>query len=183
MTRPGSVICSRIGWPTSRTSSKRFERVAIGGTALDPEVVTQLIAATRRADSLSMLTSREREVLALMAEGRSNAAIATALVVSEGAVEKHVANIFAKLDLPVSEKDHRRVCGGVALLGILKFSPSDGLSLRFAGRRILRRRLAAQRNPARTSPGPTVRTLRPKVGAIIGSWSGPRLDAPRGHNR
>ena len=95
-----------------------LERVAIGGTALDPEVVTQLMGATRRADSLSVLTPREREVLALMAEGRSNAAIAHALVVSEGAVEKHVANIFAKLDLPVSEKDHRRV------LAVLRFLES-----------------------------------------------------------
>ena len=95
-----------------------LERVAIGGTALDPEVVTQLIGATRRSDSLSVLTPREREVLALMAEGRSNGAIAHALVVSEGAVEKHVANIFAKLDLPVSEKDHRRV------LAVLRFLES-----------------------------------------------------------
>ena len=95
-----------------------LERVAVGGTALDPEVVTQLMGATRRTDSLSVLTAREREVLALMAEGRSNAAIANALVVSEGAVEKHVANIFAKLDLPVSEKDHRRV------LAVLRFLES-----------------------------------------------------------
>src|SRR6202035_217737 len=71
-------------------------RVASGGTALDPEVVTQLVGASRRRDSLSNLSTREREVLSLMAEGRSNAAIATALVVSEGAVEKHVANIFTK---------------------------------------------------------------------------------------
>ncbi|MHB1582969.1 MAG: LuxR C-terminal-related transcriptional regulator [Acidimicrobiales bacterium] len=84
-------------------------RVASGGTALDPEVVTQLVGASRRGDSLSRLSTREREVLSLMAEGRSNAAIATTLVVSEGAVEKHVANIFAKLDLPVSQSDHRRV--------------------------------------------------------------------------
>ncbi|MGH8997137.1 MAG: response regulator transcription factor [Acidimicrobiales bacterium] len=84
-------------------------RVASGGTALDPEVVTQLLGASRRTDSLAGLSAREREVLALMAEGRSNAAIATALVVSEGAVEKHVANIFSKLDLPVSQSDHRRV--------------------------------------------------------------------------
>jgi DNA-binding NarL/FixJ family response regulator len=95
-----------------------LERVAVGGTALDPEVVTQLLGATRRSDSLSVLTAREREVLGLMAEGRSNAAIANALVVSEGAVEKHVANIFAKLDLPVSDKDHRRV------LAVLRFLES-----------------------------------------------------------
>jgi DNA-binding NarL/FixJ family response regulator len=84
-------------------------RVAAGGTALDPEVVSQLMAASRRVDRLGALTPREREVLGLMAEGRSNAAIAAALVVSPRAVEKHVGNIFAKLDLPESDTDHRRV--------------------------------------------------------------------------
>jgi DNA-binding NarL/FixJ family response regulator len=84
-------------------------RVASGGTALDPEVVTQLMGGSRRRDALSGLSGREREVLALMAEGRTNAAIATTLVVSEGAVEKHVTSIFTKLDLPVSQLDHRRV--------------------------------------------------------------------------
>jgi DNA-binding NarL/FixJ family response regulator len=93
-------------------------RVASGGTALDPEVVTQLLGASRRVDSISGLSSRERDVLSLMAEGRSNAAIATQLVISEGAVEKHVANIFAKLDLPVSQSDHRRV------LAVLRFLDS-----------------------------------------------------------
>ena len=93
-------------------------RVASGGTALDPEVVTQLVGTSRRADPLAGLSAREREVLSLMAEGRSNAAIATALVVSEGAVEKHVANIFSKLDLPVSQSDHRRV------LAVLRFLDS-----------------------------------------------------------
>jgi DNA-binding NarL/FixJ family response regulator len=93
-------------------------RVASGGTALDPEVVTQLLGASRRTDSISGLSARERQVLSLMAEGRSNAAIATALVVSEGAVEKHVANIFTKLDLPVSQSDHRRV------LAVLRFLDS-----------------------------------------------------------
>jgi DNA-binding NarL/FixJ family response regulator len=84
-------------------------RVAAGGTALDPEVVTQLFGASRRRDALAELTPREREVLALMAEGRSNTAIAAELVVSGRAVEKHVANIFTKLDLPPSDADHRRV--------------------------------------------------------------------------
>jgi DNA-binding NarL/FixJ family response regulator len=84
-------------------------RVAAGGTALDPEVVTQLLGASRRSDRLAVLTPREREVLALMAEGRSNTAIATTLVVSPRAVEKHIANIFTKLDLPPSDTDHRRV--------------------------------------------------------------------------
>jgi len=84
-------------------------RVASGGTALDPEVVTQLMGASRRRDSLANLSGREREVLALMAEGRTNAAIATTLVISEGAVEKHVTSIFTKLNLAVSQLDHRRV--------------------------------------------------------------------------
>ena len=90
-------------------------RVASGGTALDPEVVTQLMGASRRTDTLDRLSGREREVLTLMAEGRTNSAIATALVVSEGAVEKHVANIFSKLNLPATSNDHRRV------LAVLKF--------------------------------------------------------------
>src|SRR5262249_11973233 len=84
-------------------------RVGDGGTALDPEVVAQLLARSRRRDPLALLTPREREVLALMAEGRSNAALAQALVVSDGAVEKHVTNIFTKLDLPPTDHDHRRV--------------------------------------------------------------------------
>jgi DNA-binding NarL/FixJ family response regulator len=92
-----------------------LERVASGGTALDPEVVTQLMGASRRRDSISVLTTRERDVLSLMAEGRTNTAIAEALCVSEGAVEKHVTNIFSKLDLPVSQSDHRRV------LAVLRF--------------------------------------------------------------
>ena len=85
-------------------------RVGGGGTALDPEVVSQLLAVSRRGRTLaSTLTARENEVLALMAEGRSNTAIAARLVVGEGAVEKHVANIFAKLILPASTDDNRRV--------------------------------------------------------------------------
>ena len=84
-------------------------RVASGGTALDPEVVTQLMGASRHSDALTGLTPREREVLALMAEGRTNSAIATSLTVSEGAVEKHIANIFTKLDLHATSSDHRRV--------------------------------------------------------------------------
>jgi DNA-binding NarL/FixJ family response regulator len=95
-----------------------LRRVASGGTALDPEVVTQLLGASRHSDSISVLSVREKEVLSLMAEGRSNAAIALALVISEGAVEKHVANIFAKFDLPVSQSDHRRV------LAVLRFLDS-----------------------------------------------------------
>jgi DNA-binding NarL/FixJ family response regulator len=86
-----------------------LQRVADGGTALDPEVVSQLLGASRRREALSTLTPRERDVLQRMAEGLSNTGIAAALVVSEGAVEKHIANIFTKLDLPQSETDNRRV--------------------------------------------------------------------------
>jgi len=85
------------------------ERVGSGATVLDPEVVAQLLARSRRQDPLARLSPREREVLALMGEGRSNSAIAAELVVSDGAVEKHVTNIFTKLDLPPAANDHRRV--------------------------------------------------------------------------
>jgi DNA-binding NarL/FixJ family response regulator len=91
-------------------------RVAGGGTALDPEVVAQLFAVRRSSDPLERLTPREREVLGLMAEGRSNAGIAEALVLTVGAVEKHVANILQKLDLPPAESDHRRVLAVLAYL-------------------------------------------------------------------
>jgi DNA-binding NarL/FixJ family response regulator len=92
-------------------------RVAAGGTVLDPEVVSQLLVRRRRDDPLRELTPREREVLALMAEGRSNTAIARILVVSDGAVEKHVRNIFTKLQLPPDEEQHRRVLAVLAYLG------------------------------------------------------------------
>jgi len=84
-------------------------RVAEGGTALDPEVVSHLLARSRRRDPLESLTPRETDVIRLMAEGRSNVAIAAELVVGEGAVEKHVSSIFTKLDLPPADTDHRRV--------------------------------------------------------------------------
>lgn len=84
-------------------------RVADGGTALDPEVVSQLFARSRRRDPLASLTPREREVLSLMAQGLSNLAVAERLVVSAGAVEKHISSIFTKLDLAPSEHEHRRV--------------------------------------------------------------------------
>jgi DNA-binding NarL/FixJ family response regulator len=92
-------------------------RVAAGGTALDPEVVSQLLRASRHADGLAALTPRERDVLGLMAEGRSNAGIAAALVVSASVVEKHVAGIFDKLGLPPSEADNRRVLAVLRYLG------------------------------------------------------------------
>lgn len=91
-------------------------KVADGGTVLDPEVIAQLIARRRRSDRFDSLTAREREVLALMAQGRSNAAIAQALVITDGAVEKHVTSIFAKLGLPATDADHRRVLAVLAYL-------------------------------------------------------------------
>jgi DNA-binding NarL/FixJ family response regulator len=97
--------------------AEALERVARGGTALDPEVVRQLLGARGAVSGLAALTSREREVLALMAEGRSNAAIASALVVSGGAVEKHVASIFGKLGLEPSDTDNRRVLAVLHYLG------------------------------------------------------------------
>jgi DNA-binding NarL/FixJ family response regulator len=84
-------------------------RVGEGGTALDPEVVGQLLARSRRRDPLAALSRRERDVLGRMAEGLTNSAIAAALVVNEGTVEKHVTNIFTKLDLPPADRNHRRV--------------------------------------------------------------------------
>jgi DNA-binding NarL/FixJ family response regulator len=91
-------------------------RVAAGGTVLDPDVVSQLMRASQRG-SIADLTPREKEVLGLMAEGRSNAAIAKALVVSGGAVEKYVTSIFTKFDLPPSGDDHRRVLAVLRYLG------------------------------------------------------------------
>jgi DNA-binding NarL/FixJ family response regulator len=97
------------------------DRVAAGGTAIDSEVVSQLIVRSRRPDHLGELTTREREVLELMAEGRSNGAIAERLFVTEGAVEKHVRSIFRKLHLPPTEGDHRRV------LAVLRYLEGDRL--------------------------------------------------------
>jgi DNA-binding NarL/FixJ family response regulator len=90
-------------------------RVAGGGSALDPQVVSTMLGRTDGTEPLAVLTEREREVLALMAEGRSNVAIAERMVVTERAVEKHVTSIFAKLDLPPTPDDHRRV------LAVLRF--------------------------------------------------------------
>ncbi|MCP9952475.1 LuxR C-terminal-related transcriptional regulator [Actinomadura madurae] len=91
-------------------------RVAAGGTAMDPEVISRLVASSTRDTPLARLTPRETEVLELMAQGRSNAAIAEKLVVTERAVTKHTANIFAKLDLPVTGDDNRRVLAVLAYL-------------------------------------------------------------------
>ncbi|MEI8335022.1 MAG: response regulator transcription factor [Chloroflexota bacterium] len=111
----GYLLKDRVG--DVREFMEALRRVAAGGTALDPEVVAQLMIRRRRDDRLSALTPREREVLGAMAEGRTNAGIAGALGITEGATEKHISNIFGKLDLPESQNDHRRVRAVLAYLG------------------------------------------------------------------
>ena len=111
--RVGYLLKDRVASLTVLVDALRT--LTAGGTVLDPEVVAQLLVA-RRADPLAALTPRERDVLQLMAEGRSNAAIAEALVVSGGAVEKHVSNIFAKINLPDLGTDNRRVLAVLAWL-------------------------------------------------------------------
>jgi DNA-binding NarL/FixJ family response regulator len=116
-TKVGYLLKDRIADVTDFVSA--LHRVASGGTALDPEVVSQLLLRRHR-DPLERLTAREREVLALMAEGRSNSAIAAALFVTDSAVGKHVNNIFAKLDLPPADNDHRRVLAVLRFVGLGK---------------------------------------------------------------
>jgi DNA-binding NarL/FixJ family response regulator len=93
-----------------------IDRLAAGGTVLDPDIVSEVLARSRRRDRLAALTGREREVLTLMAEGRTNTAIASELVVTGGAVEKHITNIFTKLELHRTDDDHRRVLAVLAWL-------------------------------------------------------------------
>ena len=110
----GYLLKDRVGDVDAFLDAVR--RVADGGSALDPEVVSQLLGRKRRDDPLDELTAREREVLGLMAEGRSNHAIAETLVVTARAVEKHVTSIFSKLDLVNTPEDHRRVLAVLAYL-------------------------------------------------------------------
>lgn len=112
----GYLLKDRVAEPAEFV--RICERVADGGTALDPEVVAQLLSRGRRGSGavLADLTPREHEVLSLMAEGRSNRGIAAQLVVTAGAVEKHITNILGKLDLPDSPEDHRRVLAVLALM-------------------------------------------------------------------
>jgi DNA-binding NarL/FixJ family response regulator len=110
----GYLLKDRISDVDTFTDAVR--RVAGGGSALDPEVVALLLGRRRREDPLDALTPREREVLGLMAEGRSNNAIAEEMVVTERAVEKHVTSIFSKLDLTPTVEDHRRVLAVLAYL-------------------------------------------------------------------
>jgi DNA-binding NarL/FixJ family response regulator len=113
----GYLLKERVG--DVRAFVEAVESVARGGTALDREVVSELVRRRDPGDgngALSSLTPREREVLGLMAEGRTNTAIARALVVTPGAVEKHISNIFSKLDLPATDEDHRRVLAVLTFL-------------------------------------------------------------------
>jgi DNA-binding NarL/FixJ family response regulator len=112
----GYLLKDRVG--NIRDFMDALRRVAAGGTALDPEVVAQLMVRHEVHDPLAALTPREREVLAAMAEGRTNMGIATFLGISEGATEKHISNIFGKLELSDTQNDHRRV---LAVLTYLEF--------------------------------------------------------------
>jgi DNA-binding NarL/FixJ family response regulator len=110
----GYLLKDRVG--DVRQFEDAVQRVAYGGTAMDPEVISQILARRSRVTPLAALTPREREVLALMAEGRTNIAIARSLVITTKAVSKYIARIFAKLDLPPSDDDHRRVLAVLAYL-------------------------------------------------------------------
>jgi DNA-binding NarL/FixJ family response regulator len=110
----GYLLKDRVG--DVRQFVEAVRRVAGGGTAMDPEVISQILARGSRRTPLADLTPRERQVLALMAEGRTNAAIARRLVITSKAVSKHIAGIFTKLGLPPSDDDHRRVLAVLAYL-------------------------------------------------------------------
>jgi DNA-binding NarL/FixJ family response regulator len=110
----GYLLKDRVG--DIREFVMAVQRVAAGGTAMDPEVISQLLSQRSRQAPLTQLTPREREVLALMAEGRANTAIAARLVITEKAVGKHISSIFAKLGLQPSGNDHRRVLAVLAYL-------------------------------------------------------------------
>jgi DNA-binding NarL/FixJ family response regulator len=111
----GYVLKSRVGDVDELRQT--LERISSGGAVVDPALVEELVRARRARDPLEGLTPRERDVLALMAEGRSNTGIARALWIAEGTVEKHVRNIFQKLQLPDAPDDHRRVLAVIAFLG------------------------------------------------------------------
>jgi DNA-binding NarL/FixJ family response regulator len=110
----GYLLKSRIGDVADFIDS--LNRIARGGSVMDPELVKELLSDRRKQDPLAVLSAREREVLALMAEGRSNAGIGRELWVTEGTIEKHVSSILTKLDLPETTNDHRRVCAVIAFL-------------------------------------------------------------------
>jgi DNA-binding NarL/FixJ family response regulator len=112
--RTGYLLKDRVADVAEFTASLR--RVAGGGTALDPEVVRQLLARSRAGGPVARLTAREREVLSLIAEGHSNSGVAATLVISTGAVEKHVASILGKLELPPDDRSHRRVLAVLSYL-------------------------------------------------------------------
>jgi serine/threonine-protein kinase PknK len=112
--KAGYLLKSRVGDVADFIDS--LKRIARGGTVVDPELVKELVSERRRHDPLAVLSTREREVLALMAEGRSNAGIGRELWVTEGTIEKHVSSILTKLNLPETANDHRRVRAVIAFL-------------------------------------------------------------------
>jgi DNA-binding NarL/FixJ family response regulator len=111
----GYLLKSRVGDVDELCAT--LDRISAGGSVVDPALVEELVRARRVRDPLEALTSRERDVLALMAEGRSNTGIARSLWIADGTVEKHVRNIFQKLQLPDATDDHRRVLAVIAFLG------------------------------------------------------------------
>jgi DNA-binding NarL/FixJ family response regulator len=110
----GYLLKSRLASIDDLTDA--VARIAAGGSVIDPLLVQELLAQNRRTDPLSVLTNREREILALVAEGRSNSGVGQALFISDGAVEKHVRSILSKLDLPEAKEDHRRVLAVLTFL-------------------------------------------------------------------
>lgn len=123
----GYLLKDRVG--DMRDFAEAVRRVAAGGTAMDPEVISQLLAQRSRRTPLSTLTPREREVLALMAEGQADAAIARRLVITVKAVGKHITSIFTKLNLPPSNNDHRRVLAVLAYLNATRPVRPEGQEL------------------------------------------------------
>jgi DNA-binding NarL/FixJ family response regulator len=117
-----SATASHVGYLLKDSVSDLDElidaltRISKGGTVLDPKLVVELLATRRRTDPLDALTPREREVLALMAQGQSNTGIAKALWITHGAVEKHIKHIFAKLGIPATSDTHRRVLAAITFL-------------------------------------------------------------------
>ncbi len=140
--------------------------VAGGGTVMDPEVVSKLLGRRARDEPLGLLSAREREVLGLMAEGRSNSAIAQRLFVSEKAVSKHTASIFVKLGLAQSDDDNRRVLAVQGLPEFLSHLSSWDVSLTWAGRPVVLRALVA-----RTAGRPDVALLPGRELRVGGGWS------------
>lgn len=174
--RVGYLLKSRVTDVDQFTDT--VGRIAAGGSVVDPDLVRELIAARRRDHFLEHLTGREREVLALMAEGRSNAGIAHQLWVTEGTVEKHVRSILARLQLPETEEDHRRILAVLAYLELRLRDDSAELAWARMSRIVAPDRPSLGRNetaglsaimPAISSP--TLEEMRITCGGFVPAWS------------